>query len=52
MARNVAFALREQGLGAVMSELTDFRSADIYLDDQDPDLVGIRFGDVVFRYRN
>ena len=52
MARNVAVALREQGLGAVMSELTDFRSADIYLDDQDPDLVGIRFGDVVFRYRN
>lgn len=52
VARNVAFALREQGLGAVMSELTDFRGADVYVHDPDPDLVGIRFADVVFRYRD
>jgi K+/H+ antiporter YhaU regulatory subunit KhtT len=52
VARNVAFALREQGLGVVMSELTDFRGADVYVHDHDHDLVGVRFSDLVFRYRN
>lgn len=52
VARNVAFALREQGLGAVMAELSDFRDADVYVDDPDLDLVGVRFGELVVRYRN
>ena len=52
VARNVAFALREQGLGAVMSELSDFRGADIYVRDHDPEIAGVRFDDLVFRYRN
>ncbi|TFH20908.1 MAG: hypothetical protein E4H05_01275 [Acidimicrobiales bacterium] len=46
VARNVVFALRERGLGEVMSELTDFRGADVYVVPA-PGLVGTRFGDVV-----
>ncbi len=46
VARNVVFALREQGLGEVMAELSDFRGAGIYV-SQCPDLIGARFGDLV-----
>ncbi len=46
VARNVVFALRERGLGAVMAELSDFRGADIYVSPC-AELVGTRFGDIV-----
>jgi hypothetical protein len=46
VARNVVFALRERGLGEVMTELLDFRGAGIYVLAA-PGLVGTRFGDVI-----
>ncbi len=52
VARNAAFALRAPGVGAVMSELSDFRGADIYVREYDADLLGLPFGDLVVRYRN
>jgi hypothetical protein len=50
VARNVVFALRERGLGEVMTELSDFRGADVYVLAASG-LVGTRFGDVAMGAR-
>lgn len=51
IARTGAFALRHRGLSKVVNELTDFHGCDLHVASR-PELRGVRFGDVVGRYRN
>jgi len=46
VARTMAFALRQRGLGQVIDELLDFRGSDLIL-VQRPELVGATFGALV-----
>lgn len=51
IARTSAFALRQRGLSRVVNELTDFGGCDLHLVDR-PDLMGVRFDEIVGRYAN
>ena len=51
VARTAAFALRQRGLSKVVNELTDFRGCDIHVAPR-PELVGIRFDEIVGRFAN
>jgi voltage-gated potassium channel Kch len=51
LARTGAFALRQRGLGKVTNELTDFRGCDLHITAR-PELVGIRFDEIVGRFTN
>ncbi len=51
IARTGAFALRQRGLSKVINELTDFHGCDLHLANR-PELRGVRFDEVVGRYRN
>jgi voltage-gated potassium channel Kch len=51
IARTGAFALRQRGLSKVINELTDFHGCDLHLANR-PQLRGVRFDEVVGRYRN
>jgi Trk K+ transport system NAD-binding subunit len=51
VARTAAFALRQRGLGKVVNELTDFQGSDLHVAHR-PELVGMRFDEVVGRFAN
>lgn len=51
IARTGAFALRHRGLSKVVNELTDFHGCDLHVASR-PELRGVRFDEVVGRYRN
>lgn len=51
IARTGAFALRHRGLSKVVNELTDFHGCDLHVANR-PELRGVRFDEVVGRYRN
>ncbi len=51
VARIAAFALRQRGLGRVTNELLDFRGSDLHVTER-PELVGLRFDDIVGRFSN
>ena len=49
IARVTAQACRHTGLGTVFEEVLDFGGVDVYFDDN-PNLIGRRFGDLVLSY--
>jgi len=51
VARTGAVALRHRGLSKVVNELTDFHGCDLHVTDR-PDLRGVRFDEIVGRFRN
>ncbi len=51
IARVSAFALRQPGLSRVVNELTDFSGCDLHVTDR-PELVGVRFDEIVGRFSN
>lgn len=51
MGRIAAFALRQRGLSHVVLALTEASGANIHVVER-PDVIGLRFGEVVGRYEN
>jgi voltage-gated potassium channel Kch/K+/H+ antiporter YhaU regulatory subunit KhtT len=51
VARNAAYALRQPGLGDVLTDVSDFNGSNLSLRDA-AELVGLSFGEVLLRYEN
>lgn len=51
ITRTASFALRDRGLGQVLTRLTDLEGSDLHV-VAEPELIGLSFGEVVSRYAN